>query len=175
MRFPDPRIAINIVGGPREIETHDSILNDSSQGANEDQIRLREPELMAALSFFRYIAQGEKIIFLQMLISVERRPYRNGRPRSMFVMISIHRPNPVKEKLLIDSMHRYGDAAKSQKGLVSVHTLKDEETGQLFGLAIWDSQESFMEARPALRKATEGDDFDSWEQEPVMGHRLKSV
>ena len=72
-------------------------------------------------------------------------------------------------------MHRYGEAAKRQKGLVSVYTLKDEETGELLGLAIWDSQDSFLAARPALRKAIEGDDFDAWESEPVKGRRLKSV
>lgn len=49
----------------------------------------------------------------------------------MFVNISIHRPHPDKEILLIQSMHRYGEAAKRQKGLVSVHTLKDESAGEL--------------------------------------------
>ena len=93
----------------------------------------------------------------------------------MFVIMSIHHPHPDKEKLLIDSMHRYGEAAKRQKGLVSVHTLKDENSGELFGIAIWDSQDSYTAARPALMKATEGDDFDSWEKEPTKGHRLKSV
>ena len=100
---------------------------------------------------------------------------RLTRLASLFVMISIHRPHPEKAKLVIDSMHRYGEAAKRQKGLVSVHTLKDEDSGELFGLAIWDSQEAFMAARPELRKATEGDDFDTWEKEPMKGHRLRSV
>ena len=93
----------------------------------------------------------------------------------MFVLISIHHPLPEKEELVVDSMHRYGEAAKSQKGLVSVHRLKDERNGELFGLAIWDSEDSYVSARPALMKATEGDDFDSWEKEPMKGHRLKSV
>ena len=93
----------------------------------------------------------------------------------MFVVLSIHLPHPDKEKLLIDSMHRYGETAKRQKGLVSVHTLKDENTGELFGIAIWDSQDSYEAARPALMKATETDDFDSWEKGPMKGHRLKSV
>ena len=72
-------------------------------------------------------------------------------------------------------MHRYSETAKRQKGLVSVHTLKDENTGELFGIAIWDSHDSYMAARPALMKATETDDFDSWEKEPKGVHRLKSV
>jgi heme-degrading monooxygenase HmoA len=93
----------------------------------------------------------------------------------LFVNMSIHRPHSDKERLLIDSMHRYGEAAKKQHGLISVHTLKDESTGELVGLAIWDSKESFLAARPALMKATENDDFDAWESEPVRGHRLKPV
>jgi hypothetical protein len=80
-----------------------------------------------------------------------------------------------KEKLLIESMHRYGETAKRQKGLISVHTLKDENTGELVGIAIWDSRESFLAARPALGRAVEGDDFDAWEQEPIRGHRLAPV
>jgi heme-degrading monooxygenase HmoA len=93
----------------------------------------------------------------------------------LYVNISIHRPHPDKERFLIDSMHRYGEAAKKQHGLVSVHTLKDEKTGELVGLAIWDSKESFLAARPALMKATENDDFDAWEKEPIRGHRLTPV
>jgi hypothetical protein len=77
--------------------------------------------------------------------------------------------------LLIDSMHRYGETAKKQPGLVSVHTLKDENTGELVGIAIWTSKESFLAARPALMKATEKGDFDAWEKEPVRGHRLTPV
>ena len=93
----------------------------------------------------------------------------------MFVLMSIHRPHPDKEKLVVDSMHRYGETAKRQRGLVSVHTLKDENSGELFGLALWDSKESYLAARPALMKTTEGDDFDSWEVEPMRGHRLNSI
>ena len=72
-------------------------------------------------------------------------------------------------------MHRYAETAKSQKGIVSVHTLKAENAEQLVGLAIWDTEESYLDARPALMKATEGDDFDAWEKEPVRGFKLKPV
>ena len=93
----------------------------------------------------------------------------------MFVNMSIHRPHADKERFLIESMHRYGEAAKAQPGLVSVHTLKDENTGELVGLAIWASKEAFLAARPALMMATEKDDFDAWEKEPIRGHRLVPV
>jgi heme-degrading monooxygenase HmoA len=82
----------------------------------------------------------------------------------LFVNIAIHRPHQDEERFVVESMHRYGEAAKKQKGLVSVHTLKDENTGELVGLAIWDSKESFLADRPDLMKATENDDFGSWEK-----------
>lgn len=89
--------------------------------------------------------------------------------------MSIHRPHPDKEHLLIESMHRYGEAARHQKGLVGVYTLKDISSGELVGIAIWDSEETYQAAGPALMKATEGDDFDSWEMEPIKGRKLKPV
>jgi heme-degrading monooxygenase HmoA len=96
-------------------------------------------------------------------------------PLTLYVIISIHHPHPDKERLVIDSMDRYGEAAKRQHGLISVDTLKDENTGELVGLAIWDSKESFLAARPALMEATANDDFESWEKEPIRRHRLIPV
>jgi hypothetical protein len=93
----------------------------------------------------------------------------------VFVLISVHKPRPDKEKFLIDSMHRYGEACRKHKGLVFVETLKDARTGELVGLAVWDSEVSYMAAKPDLAKATEGDDFDAWESVPVRGHRLTPV
>jgi hypothetical protein len=72
---------------------------------------------------------------------------------------------PDKEKLLIESMHRFGEAIKTQQGLREVHTLRDQKSGHLIGLAVWDSKQSMLAARPIMAKATEGDDFDAWEEE----------
>ncbi len=64
----------------------------------------------------------------------------------MFVAIGIHRPYPEKEALLIDSMRRFGEVMKKQKGLRQVHQLRDERSGALVGLAIWDSKEDWEAA-----------------------------
>ncbi len=68
------------------------------------------------------------------------RPYRRPERdiREMYVVISVHHPRPGREGPLVDSMHRYGEAAKTQKGLVGVYALKDDKTGELYGLAIWE-------------------------------------
>jgi heme-degrading monooxygenase HmoA len=93
----------------------------------------------------------------------------------MHVVISIHHPRKEHEKALIDSMHRYGAAARTQKGLRAVHTLRDRSTGILVGLAIWESEEARRAARAALSAAVEGDDFDTWESEPITGFSLEEV
>jgi len=93
----------------------------------------------------------------------------------LFISNCIHTPHPDKEGDLVESMHRYGKAARTQKGLIDVFTLKNAEGGELVGLALWDSEESYLAARPALRKAVEGDDFDSWEPAPPKGYWLKPV
>jgi heme-degrading monooxygenase HmoA len=87
----------------------------------------------------------------------------------MLYHVSIHRPTPEHEDDVIDSMHRFGAAARTQDGLLEVHTLKDRRSGALIGLAVWDSAEALEAARPALAAATEHDDFDAWEAAPVEG------
>ena len=93
----------------------------------------------------------------------------------MIVQLSIHKPKPEHEAALIDSMHRFGAAIKGKPGLISVHTLKDPDEGQLFGLAIWESQDAMIAAAPAMMEATKDDDFELWEAEPVSGYRLIEV
>jgi len=89
--------------------------------------------------------------------------------------ISIHTPKPEFEQDVIDSMHRFGEAARSQAGLLEVHTLKDQRSGTLVGFALWESADALEAARPALGAATEGDDFDLWEAEPIRSFLLDEV
>ena len=94
----------------------------------------------------------------------------------MFVSIGIHsRPKKGKEKLLIDSMHRFGAAMKTQPGLQRVHALKDRESGALIGLAIWDSREVWQAARPVILEAIKDDPFEEWEDEPPEAYFLEEV
>lgn len=74
-------------------------------------------------------------------------------------------------------MHRYGNAARAQPGLLEVHTLKarDHQTPLLIGVAVWESIEAKDAARPALSGAIEGDRFEEWETEPFQGFLLDEV
>lgn len=93
----------------------------------------------------------------------------------MFINISIHHPKPEYEEVLIDSMHRYGETVTKAAGAREVHTLKDARTGILVGLAIWDSKDDYLAARPALMETVKDDDFDLWEAKPIEGYQLENV
>ena len=85
--------------------------------------------------------------------------------------MSIHFPKEGKEKYLIDSMHRFGNAMKGKRGLIMAHTTKDENTNRFIGLAIWESKDDWLAARPAMAEAVKDDPFEEWElKEPDVFH-----
>lgn len=93
----------------------------------------------------------------------------------MFVHPSILNPLPGKEGLLIDSMHRFGEADGAIPGLREVHTVRDRRTGTLVGLAIWESEEAFEAGVPRMRAAVDGDDPLAWERGVPEAYVLEPV
>ena len=93
----------------------------------------------------------------------------------MFILMSIHHPKPAHEAALIDSMHRYGNAIRGKPGLVSIHTLKDELSPRLVGLAIFQSKADFERLAPIARAAVKDDPFDKWEEGPIEGFKLIEI
>ena len=92
----------------------------------------------------------------------------------MLYQLAIHRPKPEHEQELIDSMHRFGSAARGQ-GAIEAHTFKDERSGALVGFAIWRSDDDLAAARPALAAATQDDDFEAWETGPIQLFMLREI
>jgi succinate dehydrogenase/fumarate reductase flavoprotein subunit len=88
--------------------------------------------------------------------------------------VAIHRPTPEHEQDVIDSMHRFGAAARAN-GVHEVHAFKDELSDALVGFAVWRSEKELAAAREALAAATEGDDFEAWETEPIQVFLLHDV
>ncbi len=84
----------------------------------------------------------------------------------MFFHISIHRPKPGKEDLLIKSMHRFGEACMKHDASRGANTLRDEEKGVLIGVAVWDSKDEWETAIAKAASAVENDPFNEWEEEP---------
>jgi len=89
--------------------------------------------------------------------------------------MSIHFPKPGKERMLIDSMHRFGKAMECKEGLIMAQTSKDEDRNRLIGLAIWKSKENWLAARPAMMEAVKDDTFDDWELKPPEVYHLSEV
>lgn len=72
-------------------------------------------------------------------------------------------------------MHRFGKAMEGKKGLIMAHTTKDEDKNQLIGLAIWNSKENWLAARPAMIEAVKDDPFEEWELKPPEVYHLTKV
>jgi hypothetical protein len=89
--------------------------------------------------------------------------------------MSVHHPKPEYEAALIDSMHRYQGAIVGMEGLLSIHTLKDERSPRLVGLAIFNSKADFERLAPIARTAVEDDPFEIWEEVDMDGFALKEV
>ena len=89
--------------------------------------------------------------------------------------MSIHFPKPDKENLLIESMHRFGKAMEGKKGLIMAHTTKDEDSKRLIGLAIWNTKEDWLAARPAMIEAVKDDSFEDWELRPPEVFHLTEI
>jgi hypothetical protein len=92
----------------------------------------------------------------------------------MLYQLAIHRPKPEHEQDLIDSMHRFGSAARAQ-GAIEAHIFKDARSDALVGFAIWRSDQDLAAAGPALAAATADDDFDAWETGPIQLFMLHDI
>ncbi len=93
----------------------------------------------------------------------------------MFVNMAIHRPRGGKEDALLASMRVFGEVQARQRGLVLVHAFRDDLTGAIIGLSLWDSREAFQAARSDLARALEGVDFDDLLEAPVETFRGDAV
>ncbi len=93
----------------------------------------------------------------------------------MFFHISIHTPKPGKEDLLIESMHRFGEACMQHDASRGANVLHDKKKGVLIGVAVWDSEDEWEEAIPKLQKSIANDPFDEWEEEPQQVYHAEVV
>ena len=72
-------------------------------------------------------------------------------------------------------MQRFAAAGRSQPGLQEVHTMREEESGRLLGLAIWESRVAFEKGVLAMRAAVEDDPFLDWEIGPPEVYLFEDV
>jgi len=81
----------------------------------------------------------------------------------MYVVLSLHHPHAEYKDALIDSMHRFGNAVRGRPGCIRIHTLKDERSDRLVGLAMFESKEAWQRLAPLAREAVKDDPFEVWE------------
>ena len=88
---------------------------------------------------------------------------------------SVHYPKPEKEAALIDGMSRVGKVLKSLPGCLFDNAFQDTNLGTIMALTIWESQEAFQAARPAMIEALRTIPLDEWEARPREFHMLNSL
>lgn len=92
----------------------------------------------------------------------------------MFLHMSIHKPHAHAIESLIESMHRFDRAARTQPGVVNANVFRTDD-GELIGLILWESRDAFERGRVAGREAVKDDPFQDWESLPVTVYAAPSV
>lgn len=87
-----------------------------------------------------------------------------------FAVVSVHSPKPEYRAAVIDSMQRYSRVAREQPGLEWTGVV-DDASGRLVGIALWDSEDSAVAARPGLMAEVGDDPFEMWDERPIDGLR----
>ena len=81
----------------------------------------------------------------------------------MYVIMGVHHVKPGMESALLDVQVRFGKAQQGHKGLISAFVWKDDNTGALIGITLWDTKEDYDAARPEMDKALQGADFKAYD------------
>jgi hypothetical protein len=79
----------------------------------------------------------------------------------MYVITGVHHPKPGMEKELLETLERFGDAERGHRGPITAFVWKDDTTGVLLGVTLWDTKEDYDAARPDMDKALGGADWRS--------------
>jgi quinol monooxygenase YgiN len=90
----------------------------------------------------------------------------------MFLFYAVHYPYPDKVDLLVQRMHEFGDVIKKQPGIIVVDTFRDPANGTLLALALWESQDAFQAAWPAVVQYAPSEE---WEAKPREVHMFLSA
>jgi heme-degrading monooxygenase HmoA len=93
----------------------------------------------------------------------------------MIVHITIHHPTPEKTGELLELVRELERHVRTQPGVLSVHTLKDESSGALVSLAVYSDKESWLMAQPSILHEETGEDFSHWDSEPPKVYHLEEI
>ncbi len=78
----------------------------------------------------------------------------------MILSLALHKPKgPAAEENFLKALKEYGDLQRKYKGHQLYAVGKDEQTGVLTVLSLWDSQEAMMAAGDDMNKFKQTFDF----------------
>lgn len=92
----------------------------------------------------------------------------------MFVSMTVHKAHPGKEALLLEMMHRYGEAGKGQPGLQQLHVLRDTTRGELIGLTLWDNEAAMTAYRNTAQATLQDNGFEAL-PEPIRAYTFEEA
>ena len=87
-----------------------------------------------------------------------------------FAVVSVDSPKPEHREAVLDSMRRSSRVARRQAGLEWTGVV-DDASGRFVGIAVWESEEAAVAARPALMAEVGDDPFTTWDERPIEGFR----
>ena len=87
-----------------------------------------------------------------------------------YAVVSVHSPKPAHRDAVLDSMQRYSRVARQQPGLEWTGVV-DDGSGRLVGIALWESEDAAVTARPALMAEVGDGPFATWDERPIDGLR----
>ena len=94
-----------------------------------------------------------------------------GRAPGAFIHLAVHHPRAEHAADLLASMRRVDAAAEGAPGLVQIDAWRDERTGRLIGLALWESPEAWAASVERIFAVVADDPFDEWcDQPPDVFH-----
>jgi hypothetical protein len=79
--------------------------------------------------------------------------------KHVYVITGVHHAKPGMEKALLETLEKFGDAERGHSGLITAFVWKDDGTGVLLGVTLWDTKDDYDAARPDMDKALEGTDW----------------
>jgi heme-degrading monooxygenase HmoA len=85
----------------------------------------------------------------------------------MFIHLAVHHPKPEYADDLLVSMRRVEKAAEGAPGLIQIGAWRDQSSGRIVGLAVWESQGAFEASAQRIFQVVKDEPFDLWLERPI--------
>ena len=79
---------------------------------------------------------------------------------------AIHYPKPEHVDDLLTEMRRLDETVRGTPGLLRIGAWREEQTGRIVALSLWESREALAAAVGRIVAAVAGVPFDDWEERP---------